>query len=54
MEEGWITRGSMRACVRKVHWLSMESKVPPGRREFMPVEVPLVTVEAGSPFRKIG
>jgi hypothetical protein len=32
----------------------MEIKVPPDRREFMHVEVPLVTVEAGSPLRKIG
>jgi len=44
----------MRSCVRKVEWISVEGKVPPGRREFMPAEVPLVTVEAGSPFRKIG
>ena len=54
MEEGRITCGSMRACVRKVKWLGMEIKVPPDRREFMHVEVPLVTVEAGSPLRKIG
>ena len=54
MEEGRITCSSMRACFRKVEWLSMEIKVPPDRREFMPVEVPPVTVEAGSPFRKIG
>jgi hypothetical protein len=54
MEEGRITCGSMRACVHKVQWLSMEIKVPPDRREFMHVEVPLVTVEAGSPLRKIG
>ena len=54
MEEGRITRSSMRACVRKVEWLSKEIKVPPDRREFMHVEVPLVTVEAGSLFRKIG
>ncbi len=44
----------MRACARKVEWLSMEGKVPSGRGEFRPVEVPLVTAEAGSPFRKIG
>ena len=54
MEEDRITCGSMRACVLKVQWLNMEIKVPPDRREFMPVEVPLVTVEAGSPIRKIG
>jgi len=44
----------MRSCVRKVEWISVEGKVPPGRREFMPAEVALVTVEAGSPFRRIG
>ena len=44
----------MRACVRKVEWISVEGKVPSGLREFMPAEVPLVTVEAGSPFRRIG
>ncbi len=44
----------MRACARKVEWLSMEGKVPSGRGEFRPVEVPLVTAEAGSPFRKMG
>ena len=54
MEEGRITCGSMRACGHKVQWLSMESRVSPDRREFMPVEVPPLTVEAGSPFRKIG
>ena len=43
----------MRACVLKVQWLGMEIKVPLDRRGFMPVEVPLVTVEAGSPLRKI-
>ncbi|MFG1546116.1 MAG: hypothetical protein AAE976_06420 [Thermoplasmataceae archaeon] len=54
MEEGLITRSSMRACGHEVQWLSMEIKVPLDRREFMPVEVPLVTEEAGSPLRKIG
>ncbi|AKA48083.1 hypothetical protein IX51_02075 [uncultured archaeon] len=44
----------MRSCVRKVRWLSMEDIVPSGRGEFKPVEIPLVTVEAGSPFRRIG
>ena len=54
MEVGRITCNSKHACDRKVEWLSMEGKVPSGRGEFRPVEVPPVTVEAGSPFRKIG
>ncbi len=43
----------MRACARKVEWLSMKNRVPAGRGEFRPVEVLLVTAEARSPFRKI-
>ncbi len=41
-------------AIRKVNWLSMEDKVPSGRGEFKPVEIPPTTFEAGTPFRKIG
>ncbi len=44
----------MYARARKVEWLSMKNRVPTDRGEFRPVEVPLVTAEAGSLFRKIG
>ena len=54
MEVGRITCDPMHACVRKVKWLSVEGKLPSGRGEFMPVEVPLVTIEAGSSLRKPG
>ena len=42
----------MRACIRKVRWLSMENTVPSGRGEFKPVETPPAAVEAGSPRLK--
>ncbi len=54
MKEGRITYSSMHACARKVEWLSTGNGAPTGRGECKPVEVPLVTVETGSPFRKIG
>jgi hypothetical protein len=34
--------------------MSVEGKVPSDRGEFMPVEVPQVTVEAGSSLPKLG
>ena len=51
MDVGRITCNSKHACDRKVEWLSMEGKAPSDRGEFRPVEVPPVTVEAGSPVR---
>ena len=45
----------MRACIRKVIWLSMKDRVPSGRGgEFKPMEIPPATFEVGSPLRKLG
>ena len=41
-------------AIRKVRWLSMEDKVPSGRGEFKPMEIPPVTFEVGSSLRKLG
>ncbi|MCL5785494.1 MAG: DUF1415 domain-containing protein, partial [Candidatus Thermoplasmatota archaeon] len=48
-ERGRIAYCSMRACIRKVRWLSMEDRVPSDRGEFTPVETPPAVAEAGSP-----
>ena len=41
-------------AICKVRWLSMEDKVPSGRGEFKPMEIPPVTFEVGSSLRKLG
>ena len=48
-ESGRIAYCSLRACIRKVEWLSMEDRVPSGRGECKPVETPPAAFEAGSP-----
>ena len=53
-ESGRIAYCFMRACIRKVRWLSMKDRVPSGRREFKPMEIPTATVEVGSSLRKPG
>ncbi|MCW6158983.1 MAG: hypothetical protein LVQ63_05845, partial [Thermoplasmatales archaeon] len=40
--------------IRKVRWLSMKDKVPSGRGEFKPMEIPPATFEVGSSLRKLG
>ena len=53
-ERGRIAYCFMRACIRTVRWLSMKDKVPSGRREFKPIEIPPATFEVGSSLRKLG
>ena len=53
-ERGRIAYCFIRACIRKVRWLSMKDKVPSGRREFKPMEIPPVTFEVGSSLRNLG
>ena len=53
-ERGRIAYCFIRACIRKVRWLSMKDKVPSGRREFKPIEIPPATFEVGSSLRKLG
>ena len=44
----------MRACIHKVRWLSVKNRVPSGRGEFKPMEIPPATLEVGSSLRKLG
>ena len=44
----------MRACICKVIWLSIRDRVPSGRGEFKPMEIPPATFEVGSSLRKLG
>ncbi|MHB8361570.1 MAG: GNAT family N-acetyltransferase [Thermoplasmataceae archaeon] len=53
-ESGRIAYCFMRACIRKVRWLSMKDKVPSGRKEFKPMEISPATFEVGSSLRKLG
>ena len=53
-EKGRIAYCFMRACIRKVRWLSMKDRVPSGRGEFKPMEIPPATFEVGSSLRKLG
>ena len=53
-ETGRIAYCFMRACIRKVIWLSMKDIVPSGRGEFKPMEIPSATFEVGSSLRKLG
>ena len=44
----------MLAWIRKVIWLSITDRVPSGRGEFKPMEIPLATFEVKGPLRKLG
>ncbi len=44
----------MRACIRKVRWLSVRDRVPSDRGDFKPMEIPPATFEVGSSLRKLG
>ena len=52
-ETGRIAYCFMRACIRKVRWLRMKDRVPSGRGEFKPMEIPPATFEVGSSLRKL-
>ena len=53
-EIGRIAYCFMRACIRKVIWLSMRHRVFSGRGEFKPMEIPPATFEVESSLRKLG